>query len=83
MRIKTMIEKALQDYPSAFRFGSKVYHTFNSSFRSASIEAPDAIALLFAFIIGCSSLRYIPHCCASPWVADQIEGLVRYIFPGF
>ena len=39
-----MIEKALQDYPSAFRFGSKVYHTFNSSFRSASIEAPEAIA---------------------------------------
>jgi len=43
MRVKTIIENVLRVYPPAFRLGSKVYHALNSSFRSASPQAPAAV----------------------------------------
>lgn len=41
--IKKHIENALRGYPSLFRFGSRVYHRFNGSFRTLSSGTPQAI----------------------------------------
>ena len=41
--MKEIIERLLRGYPPAFRMASRVYHKFNSSFRSLSAEAPGAI----------------------------------------
>jgi len=41
--VKTQIENSLRRFPVLFRMGSKVYHTFNGSFRTLSPGTPQAL----------------------------------------
>lgn len=50
MRLKSSIENALKHYPPLFRFGSRVYHKLNGSFRTLSPGTPDAIQKAFALV---------------------------------
>lgn len=47
MSLKSTIENLLKQCPVLFRFGSRVYHKLNSSFRTLSPGAPDAIRKAF------------------------------------
>ncbi len=56
MNFKKKIEKILINYPPLFKFGSKVYHRFNSSFLTLSPETPEAIRKAFELAIKEQSL---------------------------
>ena len=45
--VKTQIENVLRGYPALFKLGSKVYHTFNGSFRTLSPGTPQALLEAF------------------------------------
>ena len=51
MRVKTLIEDLLRDYPPLFRFASKMYHKMHGSFRTLSPGAPGAIRKGFELIM--------------------------------
>ncbi|MEM7194488.1 MAG: TylF/MycF/NovP-related O-methyltransferase [Pseudomonadota bacterium] len=51
MRLKSIIEDLLRDYPPLFRFASRVYHTINGSFRTLSPGAPGAIQKSFEMLL--------------------------------
>ena len=46
--VKTQIENSLRRFPFLFRLGSKVYHTFNGSFRTLSPGTPQALHEAFS-----------------------------------
>ncbi len=50
LTIKSKIEDFLRDYPALFKAASKVYHTFNGSFRTLSKGTPEAIHKAFSII---------------------------------
>ena len=45
--VKTQIENSLRRFPALFKIGSKVYHTFNGSFRTLSPGTPQALLEAF------------------------------------
>ena len=47
MSLKHSIENLLRDYPALFRFGSRVYHWANNSFKTLSPGTPEAILKAF------------------------------------
>jgi O-methyltransferase len=50
MSVKSTIENVLKQYPPLFRFGSRVYHKLNGSFRTLSPGAPEAILKAFELV---------------------------------
>ena len=50
MSLKHSIENLLRDYPVLFRFGSKIYHWFNNSFKTLSPGTPEAILKAFELL---------------------------------
>ncbi|NNC98726.1 MAG: hypothetical protein HKN85_00955 [Gammaproteobacteria bacterium] len=50
MSLKHSIENLLRDYPVLFRFGSRFYHWFNSSFKTLSPGTPEAILKSFEIL---------------------------------
>lgn len=50
MSLKHSIENLLRDYPVLFRFGSRVYHWFNNSFKTLSPGTPEAILGAFELL---------------------------------
>ena len=50
MSLKSSIENLLRDYPVLFRFGSRVYHWFNNSFKTLSPGTPEAILKAFELL---------------------------------
>jgi len=50
MSLKHSIENLLRDYPVLFRFGSRVYHWFNNSFKTLSPGTPEAILKAFELL---------------------------------
>jgi len=50
MRIKTVIENVLRNYPPLFRFSSNVYHKINGSFRTLSPGTSEAIAKAYELV---------------------------------
>ena len=50
MRVKTVIENILRNYPPLFRMASNVYHKMNGSFRTLSPGTSEAIAKAYAIV---------------------------------
>ena len=50
MRIKSVIEDLLRNYPPLFRMASQAYHRMHGSFRTLSPGAPGAIRKAFELI---------------------------------
>lgn len=50
MSLKSTLENILKHYPPLFRFGSRVYHKLNGSFRTLSPGTPDAIRKAFTLL---------------------------------
>ena len=46
-KFKTQVENSLRRYPPLFRLGSRIYHTFNSSFKTLSPGTPKALQEAF------------------------------------